>query len=50
MWCDGGLQLLYIVTNNVREDELDPRLGYAMARLDNLQKTFIRGVIGCRRV
>ena len=27
VWCEGGLQLEYIVTNNVREDEFNPNLG-----------------------
>ena len=35
MWCERGLQLSDIETKNVREDELNTRLGYAMVRLDN---------------
>ena len=46
MWCEGGLQLADIVTNNVMEDEFNPILGYSMVRLDNLQNTFQRGVTG----
>ena len=36
VWCEEGLQLEYIGTKNVREDELNPRLVYAMVRLDNI--------------
>ena len=50
VWCEGGLQLLEIGTNNVREDELNYRLGYAMVRLDNCQNTCQRGVAVYRRV
>ena len=50
VWCEGGLQLSDIGTKNVREDELNPRLGYTMVRLDNRQKTCTRGVIWYRRV
>ena len=35
VWCEGGLQPADIGTNNGRGDELHPRLGYAMVRLDN---------------
>ena len=35
VWCEGGLQLSYIGTKNVKEDEFNPRLGYAMVTLDN---------------
>ena len=35
MWCEGGLQLSYIGTNNVREEELNPKLGYYMVILEN---------------
>ena len=33
--CEVGLQLEYIVPNNVREDELNTILGYAIVRLDD---------------
>ena len=36
VWYEGGLQLAYIGTNHVREDEVNPRLGYAMLRLEHL--------------
>ena len=39
MWCEVGLQLSDIGTNNVREDKLNTRLGYAMVRLEYLQNT-----------
>ena len=35
VWCEGGLKLAYIVTINLKEDELNPRLGYYMVRIDN---------------
>ena len=35
VWYEGGLQLANIGTKNVREDELNPRLGYAMVIFDN---------------
>ena len=34
-WCEGGLQLADIVTKNVGENYLDPRMKYNMIRLDN---------------
>ena len=34
-WCEGGLQLTYIATNNVREHNLSLRMKYIMVRLDN---------------
>ena len=37
VWCEGGLQLVDIGTSNVREYQLNPRLGYSMVRLDNLK-------------
>ena len=50
MWCEGGLQLEEIITKNVREDAVNPILGYPMAMLDNLQNTCQRGVTGYIRV
>ena len=50
VWRGGGLKLSDIGTKHVREDELNPRLGYAMVRLDNWKKTFQRGVTGYIRV
>ena len=34
-WCEGGLQLAEIATNNVGENYLTPRKKYIMVRLDN---------------
>ena len=34
-WCEGGLQLVYIVSKNVLEHDLNPRILYMMVRLDN---------------
>ena len=50
MWCEGGLQLKDILTNNVREYELNPRLRYDMVRLENWQNNCIRGLIGYRTI
>ena len=35
VWHKGGLQLADIRTNNFREDEYNPILGYAMVGLEN---------------
>ena len=50
LWCEGDLKLIDIVTKIVREDELNPGLEYDMVRLENLQNTCTRGVIGYIRV
>ena len=34
-WCEGGMQLVDIATNNVGEPDLTPRTEYIMVRLDN---------------
>ena len=34
-WCEGGLKLADIVTKNVSEPELTPRMKYIMVRLEN---------------
>ena len=34
-WCEGGLQLVEIVTKNIGEHDLTPRMKYIMVRLDN---------------
>ena len=34
-WCEGSLQLKYIVTKNVGDNDLNPRMKYIMVRLDN---------------
>ena len=33
--CEGGLQLSYIATDNVGENDLNPGMTYIMVRLDN---------------
>ena len=48
VWCVVGMQMAEIATKNFREDEFNHRLGYDMVRLDNLQNTCTRGVIGFR--
>ena len=48
MCCEGGLRLADIVTNNVRVNELNPRLGYAMVILDYWHKNCEKGVTGYR--
>ena len=35
-WCEGGLQLADIATNNVGGNYLNTRMKYIMVRLDNL--------------
>ena len=34
-WCEGGLQFSDIVTKNVSEPDLTPRMKYIMVRLEN---------------
>ena len=34
-WCEGGMQLEDIATNNVGENDLNPRIKNIMVRLDN---------------
>ena len=34
-WCDGGLQLADIGTNNESEPDITPRMKYIMVRLEN---------------
>ena len=34
-WCEGGLQLADIGTNNISEPDLTPRIKYIMVILDN---------------
>ena len=43
------MQLADIGTNNIRGDELNPRLGYAIVRLDYLHNSCQRGVVGRAR-
>ena len=41
-WCEGGLQLAYIATNNVGEHDLTPRIKYIMVRLDNGDRILVQ--------
>ena len=34
-WCEGGLKLSYIATNNAGDNDLNTRMKYIMARLEN---------------
>ena len=34
-WCEGGLQLVDIGTNNVGEPDITPRMKYIMAIIEN---------------
>ena len=34
-WCEGVLHLAYIATNNVGENDLNPKMKYIVLRLDN---------------
>ena len=34
-WCEGGLQLVDIVTNNVSEPDLTPTMKCIMVRIEN---------------
>ena len=41
-WCEGGLQLADIVTKNVSEPDLIPRMKYIMVRLENWDRTLVQ--------
>ena len=41
-WCERGLQLAYIVTKNVSEPDLTPRMKYIMVRLENRDRTIVQ--------
>ena len=34
-WCEGGVQLADIITKNVSEHDIKPRMKYIMVRLEN---------------
>ena len=34
-WCEGGLQLVYIATTDVGDNDLNPIINYIMISLDN---------------
>ena len=41
-WCEGGLQLSEIATNNVGENDLNTRMKYIMIRLKKLERTLVQ--------
>ena len=41
-WCEGGLQLVDIATDNIGENNLNPRMKYIMLRLYNLWITLLQ--------
>ena len=41
-WCKGGLQLTYIETKNVGENDLNPRMKYNMVSIDNWDRTLVQ--------
>ena len=41
-WCEGGLQLVEIGTNNVSEYDLTPRMKYIMVILENWDRTLVK--------
>ena len=41
-WCEGGLYLVDIVTNNVSEPDITPRMKYIMVRLENWDITLVK--------
>ena len=43
-WCEGGLQLADIGTNNVSEPDLTPSMKYIMIRLEKWDRTLVQEV------
>ena len=41
-WCEGGLKLAYISTNNVGENYFNTRINYIMVRLENLYRKLVQ--------
>ena len=41
-WCEGGLQLADIDTNNVSEPDLTPSMKYIMVRLENWDRKLVQ--------
>ena len=41
-WCEGVLQLAYIVTKNISEPDLTPKMKHIMARLENWDRTLVQ--------
>ena len=42
-WCEGGLKWADIYTRNVGDNDLNPRMKFIMARLDNWYRTLVQG-------
>ena len=41
-WCEWGLQLADIATNNFGEHDLTPKMKYIMVILDNWDRTLVK--------
>ena len=41
-WCEGDIQFSDIVTNNVGDNDLNPRMKYITVRLDNWYRTLVQ--------
>ena len=41
-WCEGGLQLVDISTENFSENDLNTRMKYIMGMLENWQRTILK--------
>ena len=41
-WCEGGLKLADIATNNVGDPDLTPRMKYIMVRLEKWDRTLLQ--------
>ena len=41
-WCEGGLKLAEIATQNIGEHDLTPRMKYIMVILDNWDRTLLQ--------
>ena len=41
-WCEEGLKLADIDTNNVGDNDLTPRMKYILVRLDNGVRTIVQ--------
>ena len=41
-WCEVGLKLAYIATNNFGDNDLNHKIKYTMVRLENCYKTLVK--------
>ena len=41
-WCEGVLQLADIATNNVGDNDLNPKMKYIMESLENWERTLVQ--------